>query len=59
MTLDVFERVVKLTLGSALAICEAAWWGGRASTFTFIGGVLLTSEIARLAQKRATPADKQ
>jgi hypothetical protein len=52
VTLDVFERIVKLTLGSGLAICEAAFWGARPSTYTFIGAVLISSEVARKVKAR-------
>ncbi len=52
MTLDVFERIVKLSLGTCLAICEAAFWGARPSTYTFIGAVLISSEVARKVKAR-------
>ena len=57
MTLDAFERIVKLTLGSVLAVCEAAFWGARPSTYTFIGAVLISSEVARKVRDRATTTD--
>lgn len=58
MTLEAFERIVKLSLGSCLAICEAAFWGARPSTYTFIGAVLISSEVARKVKAR-TGGDKE
>lgn len=52
--LDLYERVVKFTLGCALAICEAAFWGARPATFTFIGTVLFGSELLRLVRKNGS-----
>lgn len=54
MRLETFERIVKLGLGTTLAICEAAWWGARPSTYTFIGTVLIASEVARTVRGRGT-----
>jgi hypothetical protein len=49
--LDTYERVIKLILACGLAISEAAFWGGRPSTYTFIGTVLFGSEVARRLKK--------
>ncbi len=50
--LDVFERVVKFTLGCVLAILETAYWGARPATYTFIGTVLFGSELLRLVRNK-------
>lgn len=55
--LDIYERVIKLTLACGLAICEAAMWGGRPSTYTFIGTVLFGSEVARRFRKNGNGDD--
>jgi len=52
VTLDTFERLVKLALGASLAVCEAWFWGARPSTYTFIGTVLIASEVARTVRGR-------
>jgi len=48
--LDIYERVVKFTLGCVLAILETAFWGARPATYTFIGTVLFGSELIRLVK---------
>jgi len=50
--LDIYERIIKFTLGCGLAICETAFWGARPATFTFIGTVLFGSELLRLVKPK-------
>ena len=49
--LEVYERLTKFILGIGLAIAEAAFWGARPATYTFIGTVLFGSELIRLVRK--------
>jgi hypothetical protein len=48
---DFIERATKFALGCGLAVAEAAFWGARPATFTFIGTVLFGSELIRLVRK--------
>lgn len=57
--LDIYERVVKFTLGCVLAILETAYWGARPATYTFIGTVLFGSELLRLVRVKQHEYEKE